>query len=72
MTASGAPMCAEKCRAVLVRGMAAEGIEVAPTWAPPLVPTAWEPLNLRCPHGVLWFMEPTAEGVQALVDEAQR
>lgn len=63
---SGTPACAEQCRRTLVAGMAERGIEVAATWAPPLFPSPYEPLNMRCPHGVLWFMEPTAEGRAAL------
>lgn len=58
---TGAPACAEECRRVLLDIMAARGADVHATWAPPLFPTGYEPLNMRCPHGVPWFMEPTAE-----------
>ena len=56
-----APPCAHECRKVLIDGMAEQGTEVHATWAPPLFPTGYEPLNMRCPHGVAWYMEPTAE-----------
>jgi hypothetical protein len=56
-----APACADECRRVLVEGMAAMDTEVTATWAPPIFPSGYEPLNMRCPHGVLWHMEPTTE-----------
>ena len=63
-TTSSAPPCADECRAVLREHAEAvlRGVEVILTWAPPLFSSGYEPLNMRCPHGVSWFMEPTAEG----------
>lgn len=55
------PDCADRCRRVLLDIFAAKGADVHVTWLPPLFPTGYEPLNLDCPHGVLWFAEPTAE-----------
>lgn len=55
------PECAEECRRVLLEIFAAKGGDAHVTWAPPLFATGYEPLNMRCPHGVLWFAEPTAE-----------
>lgn len=57
------PACADECRKVLIDGMAAMDTECHVTHIPPLVPSAYEPLNMRCPHGVLWFMEPTGEQI---------
>lgn len=56
-----APPCADKCRRVLIDGMAAMDTDVTATWASPIFQSFYEPLNMRCPHGVLWHMEPTAE-----------
>lgn len=53
-----------------VRGkLAAMGVEAHVTHVPPLVRTDWEPLNMRCPHGVLWFTEPTSEQMAAWTED---
>lgn len=57
----GAPPCADECRKVIVDGMAEMDTEVHAIWVQPLPPSGYEPLNMRCPHGVLWFMEPTSK-----------
>jgi hypothetical protein len=46
---------------VIIDLMAERGCEVNATWSPPLFPTAFEPLDMRCPHGVLWYAEPTTD-----------
>lgn len=38
-----------------------QGIDAHVTHIPPLAPPAYEPLDMRCPHGVLWYTEPTSE-----------
>jgi len=58
---SSAPPCADECRQVILDIVAVRGVEAHVTWAPPLFPTGYEPLNMSCPHGVPWFMEPTTE-----------
>lgn len=58
---SARPDCADECRRVLLDIFAAKGGDVHVTWVPPLFPTGYEPLDMRCSHGVLWFAEPTSE-----------
>ena len=55
------PPCADECRRVIVDLMAQQDTEVHATWVAPLFPTGYAELDMRCPHGVPWFMEPTAE-----------
>lgn len=55
--------CDERCRAALLTYMAEAGIECTVTTVPPIVEPAYEPLDMRCPHGRLWFMEPTGEQI---------
>ena len=62
--ASGAPVappCADTCRQVIVDVLAEHGGEANASWRPPLFPSGYEPLNMTCPHGFLWFAEPTSE-----------
>lgn len=54
-------MSADCCRKFLIDHYAAMGIEVAVSDLPPIVSTPYEPLNLRCPHGVKWYAEPTSD-----------
>lgn len=70
MTPEHAPPCADECIAVLREQLAlacsATGVPVPDahiTHVPPLVPPMYEPLGMRCPHGVLWHMEPTSEQI---------
>jgi len=53
--------CGEPCREFLLAKYAECGIEATVTILPPLVDSGYEPLNLRCPHDVLWFAEPTGD-----------
>lgn len=55
------------CRQFLIDHMAAQGIEVnASPWRPGMeMPGTYEPLNMRCPHGVKWHMEPTTDQIAA-------
>lgn len=48
------------CRQMLVDGMARLGAEVFVSTAPPLVPNPFTEV-FECPHGTVWFMEPTGE-----------
>jgi hypothetical protein len=68
-TSSGPP-CAAHCRDEVRRIFEpfSRGVEVFITWAPPLFPSGYDPLGMTCPHGVLWFMEPTAEGRARLAE----
>lgn len=38
-------------------------VEAHITHVPPIVPSGYLPLAMRCPHGVLWHMEPTSEQI---------
>jgi hypothetical protein len=40
-------------------------IEATVTDAPPIVDSGYEQPGLRCPHGVLWYAEPTREQILA-------
>lgn len=55
--------CGEECRAVLLEGFAKMGVEATVTLEPPIVPPRYEALDMRCPHGRLWFAEPTSEQI---------
>lgn len=64
MSGEGEPACASKCRQLLldmIKGTMAEGAHV--THLPPLVVPVYDPLNVTCPHGVTWYMEPTGEQI---------
>lgn len=65
-----APPCAEECGAVLrdiyAKACAHAGIPLIDahiTHVPPLIDTGYEPLAMRCPHGVMWHAEPTSEQI---------
>lgn len=64
------PPCATECREVLLdtwrqacAQSGVEEIEAHVTHVPPLIASGYEPLAMRCPHGVLWHMEPTSEQI---------
>lgn len=64
------PACANECIAVLRREWAIacreQGVEVAEvhiTHVAPLVEPLYEDLQMACPHGVVWHMQPTNEQV---------
>lgn len=61
--AAAAPPCADECGRIVREKLAALGAEATVSHLPPLFPTDYEALNMRCPHGVLWFAEPTPEQV---------
>ena len=61
--------CGEKCRATLIEGFVAMGIEAHVTTLPPITPSAYKPFNLRCPHGQLWYAEPTSEQIMRWAQE---
>ena len=63
------PACAAGCGELVRRGLADQGIEAHVTHIPPLQPTPYEPLNMRCPHGILWFTAPTSEQIAKWVEE---
>ncbi len=54
-------MNATCCQQFLVNLYAAMGIEVAVSDRPPVVPTPYEDLRMRCPHGIRWYAEPTSD-----------
>lgn len=61
-TGAGEPGCdRDGCGALLVRMYRERGIDANASTVPPLVDSGYEQLNVRCPHGVLWFVEPTSE-----------
>jgi hypothetical protein len=53
----------EACRAVLVDTMAERNCEVVVSTAPPLAPTPYEAGPWRCPHGLLFWMQPTNDQI---------
>ena len=55
------------CDRYLIEQMAERGIEVAASpWEPGMeMPGTFVPLNMRCPHGVRWHMEPTTDQMLA-------
>lgn len=54
--------CYAKCGSFLKRRYADDfGIDVNVSTVRPLFPTGYEALDMRCPHDVLWYAEPTAE-----------
>lgn len=57
------PECAVSCRQVVVDFYAEKGVEAHVTTEPPIVEPGYEPLDMRCPHGVVWFAEPTGDQI---------
>lgn len=64
------PPCADECKAILwaayEKACHAAGVPVPDahvTHVAPIIPTLYEDVNLRCPHGVLWHMQPTSEQI---------
>lgn len=56
---AGEPACFDDCAETLREMYAMNGIDAHVTAVAPLVPPRYEPLGMKCPHGVLWFAEPT-------------
>lgn len=53
-----------------VRDRLAEmGVEAHVTSEPPVIPSPYEDLGMRCPHGVRWYAEPTSEQIAKWADE---
>ncbi len=63
------PPCDAECRVMVENDLRAFGIKAHVTHVPQLVPTGYEPFDMRCPHGVLWFAEPTSEQIARWVEE---
>lgn len=59
--AMGAATC--DCGGTVRALYAREGIETTVSNLAPIVTTVYEPLNMRCPHGVLWHAEPTTDQI---------
>lgn len=51
--------CGDLLRAYYVEA----GVDAHVTTTPPIVPPLYEPLDMRCPHGVLWYAEPTGDQI---------
>lgn len=62
MHASNRATCEEDgCKDVCLNWFRERGMDVTVTTAPPLIETGYEALDMYCPHGVLWYAEPTSE-----------
>jgi hypothetical protein len=55
------PLCDDECGRFIRDHFSDGGIEVTVSHLPPLVPGRYEPLGMRCPHGILWHCEPTSD-----------
>jgi hypothetical protein len=55
----------EACRDLLKQQMAAKGIEVTISTAPPIIVSPYEEACFTCPHGTTYWMEPTSGQVAA-------
>lgn len=53
------PLC--DCGADLVARSRALNVDVTATAELPIVIGPFIPLSMRCPHGVVWYAEPTGE-----------
>lgn len=58
-----APDCSEECRQFILTYFRTKGVDAHVTHLPPIVPPRYEPLDMICPHGVLWFAEPTTDQI---------
>lgn len=64
------PPCESECHEVFLDSWretcamaGVEEIEAHVTHVPPLVSSGYDLLAMRCPHGVLWYAEPTSEQI---------
>ena len=57
----GDPVDGCGCREQLLELFADRGIEMVVSAQPPLVPSLYEDLGLRCPHHTRWYTEPTSD-----------
>lgn len=55
------------CARFLVDSMAKLGCEIAVSTHPPLVATPYRQPPARCPHGVLFWFEPTTDQIAVWV-----
>jgi hypothetical protein len=55
--------CAHQCKAEIlgVFQRLNPDIEVHVTTVPPIFGSPYDTLDMRCPHGVIWHMEPTTD-----------
>lgn len=58
------PPCADECQVLLEELMRQQCIEATVSYLPPIVKTPYLPLDMRCPHGVLWYAEPTSDQIE--------
>lgn len=58
-----APACVDECRPFLLSKFRELSIEANVSHLPPLVASGYDQLDMRCPHGVLWYAEPTSEQI---------
>ena len=53
--------CPEACRQVVLDAFAKQGVDAVVSTAPPIIPTPYDPYVATCPHGVVFYAEPTGE-----------
>ena len=53
--------CYSECAALVRGGLAEHGVDANVTSIPPIFESPYEQLGMRCPHGVLWYTEPTTQ-----------
>lgn len=58
-----APACEKECGAFVRKAIADLGADAIVSHLPPLIPSGYAQLEMRCPHGVLWYTEPTSEQI---------
>lgn len=69
MTERALPECDSECGELLRRQFGEEGIDAHVTHVPPLFQSPYENLNMRCPHGVLWYTTPTSEQIVKFLED---
>ena len=61
---AGVLVCDEAgCRALLLAHYREKGIDAHVTTISPIIATEYDPLAIRCPHGVTWYAQPTGEQI---------
>jgi hypothetical protein len=60
------------CADVLREVMASMGVDIVASTAPPIVSTPYVTDPFSCPHGVLFWIEPTSEQIAQWVRDAAR
>jgi hypothetical protein len=61
-----------ECGAIMRRFFAGVGIEATVSHLRPLVLTPYAQPGIRCPHGVVWFGEPTSDQIAAWARDGVR